>query len=208
MISEATREAARAGTTNVSWVVMRAEQLPGGLGGFRLVTLAQSFHWMNQRVVADAVHRMLDTGGAVVHIGGMTHRGVVAADSRRLGLPSPPYSEIDELTVHYLGPVRRAGRDTLPRGTRSGEDAVLLKSGFDEPRRVVVTGGQIVERSLDEVVASTFSLSSSAPHLFGDRVTEYEQRLRSLLAQASPTGRFQEQTGDIAVSIWKPGPDS
>ncbi|NRN67877.1 hypothetical protein GC106_51180 [Kibdelosporangium sp. 4NS15] len=45
MITEATRLAA--GKPNTRWLHMRAEDLPAGLGTFRLITFAQSFHWMN-----------------------------------------------------------------------------------------------------------------------------------------------------------------
>jgi len=65
MVAEAERLAARAGVRTVRWLVMRAEQLPAGLGTFRLVTFAQSFHWMDRPRVAAAVHGMLAAGGAL-----------------------------------------------------------------------------------------------------------------------------------------------
>ena len=43
MIAEAEDLAVRAGARNVRWQVFRAEDLPAGLGTFRLVTFAQSF---------------------------------------------------------------------------------------------------------------------------------------------------------------------
>jgi hypothetical protein len=48
-----------------------------------------------------------------------------------------------------------------------------------------------------------FSLSSAAPHLFGDRVHEFETALRGLLAEASPDGRFSEQMRETAVDVWR-----
>jgi hypothetical protein len=62
--------------------------------------------------------------------------------------------------------------------------------------------GHIHERSEDEIVASVFSLSRAAPHLFGARVREFETALRRLLGQASPTRRFAERAREIELVIW------
>jgi hypothetical protein len=81
-------EASRAGVGNARWVQMRAEALPGGLGRFRVVTFAQSFHWLEQDRVAVAVRDMLEGSGRVVHVGATTHRGVQTDEP--LPAPSPP----------------------------------------------------------------------------------------------------------------------
>jgi hypothetical protein len=61
----------------------------------------------------------------------------------------------------------------------------------------------VVVRNADDVVASVFSLSSAAPHLFGDRTHDFEAALRELLAGVSPDGRFSEQMRDTAVDVWR-----
>jgi len=53
-------------------------------------------------------------------------------------------------------------------------------------------------------VAGIFSLSSSTPHLFGERRDAFEADLRQLLRDANPTGIFSEQMREIAVDIWRP----
>jgi SAM-dependent methyltransferase len=187
--------------SSVRFQHMRAEALPGGLGTFRLIMFAQSFHWMDQPRVAQAAREMLEPGGALAHVGATTHEGVEGDD--RLPHPRPPRARINELVASYLGPVRRAGRSLMPDGPPSGEDEVLRGAGFRGPERVEVGGGQIVSRTEDEVVASVFSLSSAAPHLFGDRVGAFEQELRELLRQASPSGQFSERMREIAVNLWR-----
>ena len=62
------------GVENVDWVHLRAEELPGDLGTFRVVTFAQSFHWMQRERVAATVREMLEPGGAWVHVHATTHR--------------------------------------------------------------------------------------------------------------------------------------
>lgn len=195
MLAEARRAA---GEARIDWRQLRGEELPAGLGTFRTVVFAQSFHWMDQPLVAERVRGMLDAGGAWVHVSAMTHRGMDGDDA--LPHPRPPWDRIDQLVAEYLGPVRRAGAGTLPDGTRGGEEDVMLAAGYRGPERVVVTRGEAVERTSDDVVAAVLSLSSSAPHLFGDRLGAFEGDLRELLG----VGPFAERVPDIAAAIWRP----
>jgi hypothetical protein len=66
-----------------------------------------------------------------------------------------------------------------------------------------VPGGDVLVRSEDQVVASVLSLSSSAPHLFGDDLPRFVAELRAMLASVSPDGRFSEQLQDIRLSLWR-----
>ncbi|AXG76957.1 class I SAM-dependent methyltransferase [Streptomyces paludis] len=204
MIAEARRGAAVAGVGGKTrWVRCRAEELPAGLGTFTVATFGQSFHWMDRDAVATTVKGMLRPGGAWVHVAD------VKTDSPSTeGLPHPavPYAAMAELVRRYLGPVRRAGRGVLPDGTPGGEAAVLARAGFRGPERHVVPGGQALERHSDDVVAWVFSMSSSAPHLFGTDRAAFEADLRQLLRTASPSGRFSERQPGTEVVIWRPGP--
>jgi len=202
MLVEAARRATEANATNVEWRHLRAEDLPADLGRFRVATFAQSFHWMDQRLVAHRVRDMLGQSGRWVHVHATTHRGVEGDDP--LPYPRPPWERIDDLVTSYLGPVRRAGRGALRTGTRSGEEEVMRAAGFTGPTRTEVGGGLVVDRGLDELVAAVFSLSSSAPHLFAGRLPTFEADLRQLLREVSPSGRFAERTREIAVVVWRP----
>ncbi|SEF20769.1 Methyltransferase domain-containing protein [Amycolatopsis pretoriensis] len=176
------------------WVHRRAEELPAGLGRFRLVTFAQSFHWFDRARVASAVHGMLAPGGVCAHVHATTHEGVEG---------TVPRGEIAELVREYLGSVRRAGQGTLPAGTAGGEAEIYRGAGFRGPRRFTVPG-RVVTRTADEVVAGVFSLSSAAPHLFGERRAEFEAGLRGVLERANPGGIFSERLREIAVDLWEP----
>ncbi|HYN96926.1 MAG TPA: class I SAM-dependent methyltransferase [Pilimelia sp.] len=202
MLAEARRAAADQGIRNIDWRHLRAEDLPADLGTFRLVTLAQSFHWMDRPLVARRVRGMLGADGAWVHVSATTHRGVAGDDP--LPHPRPPWDRIDELVAHYLGPVRRAGRGVLPAGTPGGEEDVMRAAGYTGPTRVEVRRGEVVDRGLDEIVAAVFSLSGSTPHLFGDRREAFADDLRQLLRACSPSGRFAERTREIGIAIWRP----
>ena len=199
MIIEAARRAGEA--TPIEWRQLRAEELPADLGTFRVATFAQSFHWMDQPLVARRVRDMLAPGGSWVHVNATTHQGVAGDDP--LPYPRPPWEGIDDLVARFLGPVRRAGQGSLPAGTRAGEEDVMRQAGFAGPTRIEVDAGPVVGRSADEIVSAVFSLSSSAPHLFADRRATFEAELRRLLAQASASGRFAERRREIAVVVWR-----
>ena len=202
MIAEARRAAAAAGVSHSAqrWVQARAEDLPAGLGTFTVATLGSSFHWMDRNLVAATIKDMLEPGGALVHIADLKTETLDVA-----GLPDPavPYPAIADLVRRYLGPIRRAGRGVLPDGTPGGEAAVLSRAGFARPEHHIVAGGQALVRTCDDVVAWTFSMSYSAPHLFGPRREDFEADLRRLLADASSSGRFSERQPSTDAVIWR-----
>ena len=202
MLIEADRHARDRNITHVQWRQLRAEELPAGLGRFRVACFAQSFHWMDRPVVARAVRGMLQPDGVWVHVSATTHRGDDSDDP--LPLPRPPWDDVQDLIFSYLGPVRRAGQSTLPTGTVGNEEVVMREAGFTVPKRIDVPGGRIVERTVDDIVASVFSLSGSAPHLFGSARDRFEADLRRLLRTAAHGNRFCERTHDIALAIWHP----
>lgn len=201
MIEQARLAAERAGRSNVSCRQLRAEQLPDGLGEFRVVTFAQSFHWVDQPVVTRAVRRMLSPEGACVFVFANTHEGV--SGGGELPWPQPPRAQLDELIAAYLGPVRRAGQSLRPFDLPDDTSSVMPAAGFTGPARFKVDGG-VHERTDDQVVASVFSLSFAAPHLFGGRLASFEAELRALLHAASPDGQFAERMGVVTVEVWRP----
>lgn len=201
MIAVAAGRSERAGAGQIDWRVMRAEQISPELGTFRLVTFAQSFHWVDRPLVAGLVREVLDDDGALALVHANTHEGV--AGPHPLPFPRPPREEIAELIRRYLGPVRRAGRGSLvPGHPPDGEDAVLRAAGFTRLVKLEVSAGPPAERDEDEVIASVFSLSFAAPHLFGVRKKQFEQDLRSLLRRTAPDGHFCEERQPVALHVW------
>jgi SAM-dependent methyltransferase len=201
MLVEAGRRAAEAGIGNVRWVRARGEDLPAGLGTFRVATFGQSFHWMDQPRVAAIVFAMLEPGGAFVHVSDVKEAPPASPDD--LPYPAPPSAAIQELVRRYLGPVRRAGQGVLPNGTPGGEAAVLGGAGFEGSERLRVPAGGVLARTADDVAAWVYSLSGSAPHLFGDRGDAFEAELRQLLRDTSPSDLFAERSPDTEVVVWR-----
>ena len=203
MLAEGRRAARERGVTNIRWVQALAEDLPGAAPGpYRVVTFGQSFHWTDEARVAEAVYDMLAPGGAlalIVHTVG----GRPAPPSP--GPPPIPHPEIKALVEKYLGSTRRAGRSVAPVRTHRFED-VLVRTRFGAPRSVFAPGIPDLLRDSESVLSGYLSLSSSAPHLFGDRVEEFASDVRELLRSRSPEGIFWDWPGDTEVILaGKPG---
>ena len=141
-----------------------------------------------------------------MHLHATTHEGIDT--DAPTPYPRPPRQEIDGLVKRFLGQRRRAGQGTLPQVSSSDVDPGIIESeiyraaGFTDPTRIEVSGPLVV-RSTEEIVARVFSLSSAAPHLFGDRRQIFEAALRGLLADVSPGGQFSEQMRETAVDVWR-----
>jgi SAM-dependent methyltransferase len=203
MLAEGARRAADAGVGNITWVRARGEDLPAGLGCFRVAIFAQSFHWMDRDRVAAIVLEMLEPGGALVHVSDVKGDESRVRSNDELPHPLPPFEAIRALIRRYLGPVRRAGQGLLRYGSPDGEAIVLRNAGFQHPERVQLAAGGVQVRNADDLVAWVYSLSGSAPHLFGDRLEEFEADLRRLLHEVAPSGLFAEQPPDTEVFIWR-----
>jgi SAM-dependent methyltransferase len=139
MLEAARLEAKRRRVANAEFVELRAEELPAGLGRFRLVSFAQSFHWMDRRLVAGRVKMMLEPHGRWLHVWATTTHGV--DDHESLPAPAPPHDRIGDLVRSYLGPVRRAGQGTLPEGTPAHEEEIMVGAGYSGPTRLVIPAG-------------------------------------------------------------------
>ncbi len=199
MLVEAARLAERRGIRNITWRHLRAEQLPAGIAPVRVITLAQSFHWMDRPRVAQTLRGMLEPDGALVHVSATTHWGADAEESGRAG--SPPWRAIEALVAEYLGADRRAGQG-IRGAERDDENTIYEAAGFSGPQRLAVSGWT-VERSPAEISAAVHSLSWAAPHLFGDRLADFDEELRNLLDSSCVGGSFTERMRPVVLDVWR-----
>jgi hypothetical protein len=153
--------------------------------------------------VAAIILELLEPGGALVHISDLKRDGAWDHSNDDLPHALPPYEAMRELIRRYLGPVPRAGQGLLRYGSLSGEAIVLRNAGFQDPERVVLPAGGAHVRDVDDIVAWVYSLSGSAPHLFGDRLEEFEADLRHLLHDVTPSGLFAERPPNTEIFIWR-----
>ena len=203
MLAEGSRAAREKRVTNIRWVRGLAEDLPAvAPGPYRLVTFGQSFHWTDEQRVAETGYDMLEPGGALALI---VHTVTGRPRPADPGVPAIPHDEIKALVEKYLGSTRRAGQGTAPQRTHRFED-VLARTRFGAPQQFFVPGIRNLLRDSESVLSGYLSLSSSAPHLFGDRLDDFAGEVRALLAKRSAEGLFWDWPGDTEVIIArKPG---
>ncbi len=196
MLAEGRRAAAQQGAANIRWVQGLAEDLPAvAPGPYRLVTFGQSFHWTDEQPVAEAVFDLLAPGGWLALV---VHTVPGRPRPPDPGVPPIPHEEIRALVVKYLGSTRRAGQGLTAERTHRFED-VLARTRFGGTQQFFLPGLPDLLRDSESVLAGYFSLSSSAPHLFGDRAGQFAAEVRALLAERSPAGLFWDWPGDTEV---------
>jgi len=100
----------------------------------------------------------------------------------------------------YLGPKLRSGQGFTPVRNHRFED-ILVRTRFGAPRSIFAPGVSDLLRDSESVLSGYFSMSSSAPHLYGDRVDDFAAEVRELLAARSPDGLFWDWPGDTEIVL-------
>jgi ubiquinone/menaquinone biosynthesis C-methylase UbiE len=199
MLREGEQRCQAAGVSNVRWIHGVAEEISSlDIAPCRAVTFGQSFHRVHQLNVADAVYNLLEPGGSLVLI---SHQVDGRPRPKSPGYPDVPHAEIRELIVAYLGEDTRHYLATWNEGMPARFEDRLLETRFSGSRTIYVPGRSDLIRDIDTVVANYFSMSYSAPRLFGKRRIDFESELRRLLAGHSPSGLFGDWPGDTELVI-------
>lgn len=197
MLEQGRRAAEERGVTGIRWVHARAEDLPDAAPGpFRLVTFGQSFHWTDERAVAETVYDMLEPGGTLALI---VHTVEGRSAPPAIG-PPIPHSEIRALVEKYVGSTSRAGQGVAHVRNHRFED-VLVRTRFGPPRSVFLPGVPDLLRDTESVLAGYFSFAWAAPHLFGGRAEAFAEEVRALLTSRSPDGLFWDWPGDTEIVL-------
>jgi SAM-dependent methyltransferase len=167
MLAAARSAVARAGEA-VRLIEGRAEDLPGDIGGFDVVTIGRALHWMDRAALGPLFARLVAPGGAIV---------VCASFSAR-----------DDRNP-WLGDYDAARRAWSDQGLLSGSDEgrqthrnladVLGPAGFDVVETIRVESTH--EVSATNLARRVLTFSSSSPAALGDKVnamlTDIEARL-------------------------------
>ena len=198
MLVEAARHATEAHLANISWVQGLAEEIPNlDLGTFRLVTFGQSFHRTDRERVAEAVYELLEPDGSILLV---AHCVEGRPKPPGPGLPEIPHEAIRSLIGRYLGSLSRSGQGVAAPPVDRWEDA-LGRTRFGRPRHIFAPGRPDIVQDVDGVLANYLSMSYAAPHLFGNRLEQFEAEVRQELTKWSPSGLFWDWPGDTEIAI-------
>ena len=160
---------------HLAFVQARAEDYSAPAGWTAdLVTICRTFHWLDRQLVLDRLDSIVAPDGVVAILGDNS----IWADNAGWK------SEIKTILAEFLGRDRRAGSGTYQRPAPYTDD--LDASAFSNWEQLKIPVRR--ERSLDSVIGYLHSTSFAAPHLFGDRLAEFDDALRERLPPLAVNG--------------------
>lgn len=176
MLTEGKRLAAKQGRRNIRWVRARAEEISPRLGRFCIVTMGQSFHWMDRDLVLRRISQLVEPGGGLA---------LINPGKRR---PQESWEDAaSEVVVRYLGH-RRRHASTNPEPEH--EPALRRSAHFFQFTAREFSSW--IERDAGSILGYLYSTSGAARRLFGTRVAEFEAELSQSLLHLNPSGVFKE----------------
>lgn len=195
MLAEAAVLGRARAIANIVWLEAGSADLEGlrqSIGGFRLVTMGNSFHWMDRDATLRTLHEIVTPGGGIAILG--------SGGSDSAWTPPETRSVLDAVVKRWLGETRRAGSGTYEHPTERHE-AIISRSPFRGLE--VHTVSHREDWTVDELVGSLYSMSYASPFVLGANREAFESDLRSRLAALEPSGRFREDVTNHAILAWK-----
>lgn len=176
MLTEGERLAAEQGRRNIRWVRARAEEISADLGRFRIVTMGQSFHWMDRDLVLERISQLVE------HDGGLA---LINPGKRR---PQESWEGVaNQVVARYLG-----HRGRHPGMSSEPEHEPALRRSAHFFRFTAREFPSRIERDIASILGCVYSSSSAARRLFGNEVAEFELELSKSLLRLNPSGVFKE----------------
>jgi len=168
--------------TKLIWFNYGAEDLrktKERLGIFKLATICRSFHWMDQEQVLDILDDLIEEDG-----------GVAVFGDKSLWTGGEEWQQaVKKAVQRFLGKERRAGKGKFEVPDKLWGD-IMARSAF----RFIAIHDVPIERSWDaeSIIGYLFSTSFAAPHLFGNQLDRFKEKIESTLFSINPKGVFQE----------------
>jgi Methyltransferase domain len=158
MLEEGRAAAGRAGVENIEWICGSSEDLSPGLGRFRLVTMGESFHWMDRRRTLEALYDLIDLDGGIAILG----RGMPLHPPQM----TPWRAAVSKVVRHYLGEIPLPW-DQEPPPPEELHEAYLKRSSF----RDLMKHQELfdVEWTVESIIGNLYSMSFCNRSLLGER---------------------------------------
>ncbi|MFD0746685.1 class I SAM-dependent methyltransferase [Phytohabitans flavus] len=144
-----------------------------------LVAICRAFHWLDQPSVLARLDDQVAPDGAVAIFG----------DNSFWTAGSPWKAAMRAVIQDFLGEQRRAGAAVFNHHNRPYSE-IMQESTFNQVDELRVP----VHRtwSTESILGYLYSTSFAAPHLFGDRLAEFEAAATHVLARFSANDTFGE----------------
>jgi ubiquinone/menaquinone biosynthesis C-methylase UbiE len=186
MLRKGREVARRSRIDNIEWVFGGSEDLSPTLGTFRLVTMGESFHWMDRRRTLEALYPLVSTDGGVAILG------------RGMPLPLPPMTPwraaVCRIVRQYLGEIPLPW-DHEPPPPDERHDAYLKRSHFRD--LIEHLESFEVEWTVESIVGNLYSMSFCNRRLLGGRAEVFERDLRNAILGVEPSGVFRGESHEF-----------
>jgi len=182
MIGVGRREARRRGLTNLHWIVGRAEELEATPGSFELITIGEALHRLDQRLIAKRALEWLPPGRCLATMGCMG-----------LGRGKEPWQSIVvEVRRKWIGKGTGTSSEIRnqsdqPRGALQ-DQTILQAAGFVDVENHEFTQPHVW--TLDSIVGSIYSRSTTSKRVLGDSAEAFEAELRRRLLAHDSRGLY------------------
>ena len=193
MRAEGERIARERGVGNIEWRFGGSKDLLPALGRFRLVTMGNSFHWMDREATLDALYPLVTQGGGVAVVG------------EGAPIPRPPptpwRAAINAVLKRYLPDREPSWEDPGPPPEQR-HDAYIARSRFKD--LVSYRESFDVEWTIDSIIGNLYSMSFCSRRVLGDRAEAFARDVRDAVLEVEPSGILKGEPPEFfAYMAWK-----
>ena len=193
MLAEGRAAAERAGISNIVWLRGGSEDLSPALGQFRLVTMGNSFHWMDRQPTLDALYDLV------------TNEGGIAVVGEGAPIPAPPPTAwrvaINGVVKKYVGD-RRLPWDPVDYQPEELHQTYINRSRFTDLTYYAESFD--ITWTIDSMIGNLYSTSFCSRRLLGDRTDAFERDLRAAILAVEPAGQLRGESPEFfAYMAWK-----
>jgi len=194
MRAEGERLARERGIDNIEWRFGGSMDLSPALGQFNLVTMGNSFHWMDRARTLDALYDLVTDGGGIAVVG------------EGAPIPPPPMTRwraaITAVLKTYLGDRPLPWESPGPPLLAERHESYIARSRFKDLASYQESFD--VEWTIESMLGNLYSTSFCSRRVLGDRVDAFERDLRAAILAVEPVGILKGEPPEFfAYMAWK-----
>jgi ubiquinone/menaquinone biosynthesis C-methylase UbiE len=177
MIEEGKRVSKELGINNIKWMNGKAEELSLESETFKLITIGDAFHRLDQLKILQNSHKMLIKGGYLFLIGSHT---VTDGDQ--------PWQKELRKTV---SPWKKPNNPNANSENNQEEpwETVLREFGFKNVSSK--SFGETIVLSIEEIIGYLYSMSVYSKNIIGDEYIKFENDIKEALLKIKPENKFE-----------------
>ncbi len=194
MRAEGERIARERDIGNIQWRFGGSNDLSPNLGQFRLVTMGNSFHWMDRARTLEALYDLVRDGGGIAVVG------------EGAPIPPPPMmpwrAAINTVLKSYLGHRPLPWESPGPPPPAERHETYISRSRFRDLASYQESFD--VEWTIDSMIGNLYSTSFCSRRVLGDRVDAFERDIRAAILAVEPSGILKGEPPEFfAYMAWK-----